>query len=98
MLPDMRRYVLFAALLPTIAFAEYPSVQLQMKLQEGMTMAEVQKLLGNPDEVSSGTCGAATAHPWRCRSWTFKKSGREFPRFSVTFAESGNGWVLNDWR
>jgi hypothetical protein len=91
----MRCYVLLAVLVPAIAFAKYPSVQLQMKLQEGMTMQQVQKLLGEPDEVSSGTCGALTKNPWRCRIWTYKGSGYRI--FHVTFSQADKGWVVNDW-
>jgi hypothetical protein len=50
-----------AVVAPSLAVAEYPSSDVQMELDEGMTMEQVQALLGKPDQVSSETCGAKTA-------------------------------------
>jgi hypothetical protein len=75
---------------PMWANAEYPSVEKQMKLDEGMTMEQLRALLGNPDRTEQSICSAAES----CRVWIY--SG-EVRRFRVVFRKGDSAWVVDSW-
>ncbi len=79
---------------PLRAYAEYPSVEKQMKLDEGMPMERVRALLGDPDSTDHAVCGAGLGKPWQCRTWTYGKLPHEF---KVVFRKERAGWVVNGW-
>jgi hypothetical protein len=79
---------------PLWAYAEYPSVEKQMKLDEGMTMEQVQALLGDPESTDHAVCGAGVGQPWQCRTWSYGQPGH---RFQVVFRKDAAGWVVNSW-
>ena len=92
------RWLMVVLMLGLPAFADFPQPYVQLSLKEGMTMAEVTKLIGVPDATESGTCGTKTKKPWPCRTWRYKGDWRgELRFFSVLFERSGEEWVVNSW-
>ncbi len=77
---------------PSLAVAEYPSSEKQMKLDDGMTMEQVEALLGKPDRVAQMTCGKEF-EAWTCRVWTYGTG----ETLSVFFRRDKQGWVVNHW-
>jgi hypothetical protein len=78
---------------PQWADAVYPTVEKQMKLDEGMPMDQVRALLGDPDSVDQDSC-VVGPELMQCRTWNYGKSGH---RFRVVFRKDAAGWVVNKW-
>jgi hypothetical protein len=74
---------------PLCTYSEYPSVEKQMKLNEGMTMEQVRALLGDPDRTASKLCEEG-----QCRLWTYEGPTR---KFDVWFRPDKAGWLLTRW-
>ena len=81
-------------LAPRLASAEYPPVEKQLKLDDGMTMEQVRVLLGDPDSTDQAVCGAGVGQSWQCRTWNYGEPGR---RFRVVFRKELAVWVVNSW-
>lgn len=84
------------AVLMGLALGGYPSGAQQARLNDAITMSEVQAILGPPDRVDQATCGAKSGEPWTCRKWVYETDGN--PRtFTVFFQETRRGWLVNSW-
>jgi hypothetical protein len=81
-----------AAAAQSVNFAAYGAV-----LKEGMTESEVVSAIGyRPSAVSLETCGAKTAHPWRCKIYEY---GSLFTgELRIYLSERGDDtWVVDSW-
>lgn len=108
----MRLAVLLAALLASLAWAApaiaqaprsggYPGVahaeRNSVELKQGMTLEEVQKLLGKPTRTAlKGASGAAADPAQGTLQWTYAWSRERV--LNVAFAaKNPNEWYVNSW-
>lgn len=88
------------AILLAILLAPYPQKAAILALDEGMSMKEVRRMMGDPDKSESRTCGSKTKSPWDCRIWTYEgydDSGTHHT-LRVTFQRlDGGTWIVNGW-
>lgn len=73
------------------------------KLDEDLSMDEVERLLGEPTAITQETCGSDTPNGgWSCRIWVYwicdNTECRGNTQYKVLFRRSkGPGWVVNSW-
>ena len=65
-----------------------------LRLNQGMSEAEVFEILGQPAKSELLTCGQALGKPWACKTWTYSGSPE---RLKVRFAQTDKGWFVNHW-
>ena len=114
-IPQMKRtiLVLLTALLPGLAQAAGPAAapnrtqaeRNAVDLKQGMSLDEVQQLLGKPQRTALRSSGAGTSAPWQgSLHWTYVWSDRaassssEQRTLSVEFAaKAADQWFVNGW-
>lgn len=68
-----------------------------VELKQGMTLEEVQKLLGKPTRTALKNSGSAGAEPWRgTLQWTYAWS-RESVLNVVFAAKAPQQWSVDSW-
>lgn len=64
-------------------------------------MQEVVELIGLPDSVQQGTCGAKVGQPWSCRTWVYTDDGYtpygKGGTFTLSFYQERGEWYVNHW-
>jgi hypothetical protein len=76
-----------------------------IKLEPGMSQAEVVLLLCKPDETSARTFGSDTSKPWNGVVWDYLWgpgiywANRPNPHDALTivFEKDVNDWIVNSW-
>jgi uncharacterized protein YceK len=82
---------------PTVE-PSYPDRRSQsLRLNPGMTEAEVIAILGEPSSATLNTCGQALGKPWACKLWPYY-GGNTGNSLKVYFGNSdGKGWKVVSW-
>ena len=115
---QLQPLLFLAALLPSLAWlppaaaqASHPAANLGLaqaernavELKQGMTLEEVQQLLGKPRRTTLKSNGAAAGAPWQgTLHWTYvwgaASSSSSERSLSVEFAaKTADQWLVNGW-
>jgi hypothetical protein len=93
------------------AHAAVPRITMALfnKLDDGISMEAVERLLGQPVETAQQTCGQETANgAWTCRIWRYSvcdtvdadgRCSRDSwgTLYEIVFRRETTGWVVNSW-
>ena len=67
-----------------------------MKVHHGMSSKEVQKLFGNPKNISQDVCGGNTAQTWTCTRWEYEETYNAAAQFTFS-GDTPDKLILNNF-